>query len=92
MIRYLKILLLLLFILWCYISIVKFFPWVWNKIDSIIWPNFNSKLLSNTDKIINNVLWIKGDTDSLIDWVWTNTKNKSKILQKNLNEMKKANK
>jgi hypothetical protein len=88
MIRYLKILLLLLFILWCYISIIKFFPLVWTKIDSIIWPNINSKLLSNTDKIINNVLWIKNNTNNLIDGVWTNTKSKSKTLQRNLNEIK----
>lgn len=87
MIKLIKILATLLMIVVFYVTLVKVYPSIWTSIDELTWTNFNKKVLLKSDDVLNGVSWIKWDTDSLIDWVGSNTKNRSRQLQRDLDGM-----
>jgi len=83
-----KILGPILLIMFTYALILIVFPGFWAKVDNFTWTKISSSYMSIINNISNKFSWIKDDTDTVIDWVWTNTKNRSKELQDNLNDMK----
>lgn len=87
MIKLIKILATLLMIVVFYVALVKVYPNIWTSIDELTWTNFNKNVLLKSDDVLNGVSWIKWDTDSLIDWVGSNTKNRSRELQRDLDWM-----
>ncbi|MDP2090863.1 MAG: hypothetical protein Q8K30_04675 [Candidatus Gracilibacteria bacterium] len=87
MIKLIKILATLLMIVVFYVALVKVYPNIGTSIDELTGTNFNKNVLLKSDDVLNGVSGIKGDTDSLIDGVGSNTKNRSRELQRDLDGM-----
>lgn len=88
--KILKVLIPLLFTVLIYAIVLKVYPWVWVSIDKFTWTNFSSSFTKKTSDFFGNFWWVKDNTDNVIDWVWTNTKSRSRELQKTMNEMKNS--
>ncbi len=87
MIKLIKLLASLLMIVVFYVALVKVNPGIWTSIDELTWTDFNKNVLLKSDNVLNGVSWVKWDTDSLIDWVGSNSKNRSRQLQRDLDGM-----
>lgn len=82
-----KIIYMLIIVIIPYLIIIYLFPITWEKIDKLTWTTFNSDLVYQIDLFIKKIWNTKESTNDFIDWVWTNTKNKSLEQTKNINEI-----
>lgn len=71
-----------------YTMLITFYPTIWDKIDKTIWVNFNNYLRTKSSEIVWKLNFMKSETNSVINGVWTNTKNRTSDYQKNLREIK----
>lgn len=85
-----KILRILYFVLMFvipYLFLISFYPVIWEKIDKLTWTQFNWYLGDKIDQFITRIWDTKDSTNSAIDWVWTNTKNKTIEQNKKIDEI-----
>ncbi len=59
-----------------YIIIVYMFPTISKGIDDFTWTQINQNIVNYIDSIWEKIWLAKDSTDTFIDNVWTNTKNK----------------
>ena len=82
-----KIIYLVFIIVVPYLIIIYMFPSVWAKIDEVTWTQFNSNTIKQVDIFFGKVSDTKDSTNSFIDWVWKNTKNKKAEQKNNIDEI-----